>query len=266
MASIFFRFIPTSMLTIRPNADADNRFLCAIQEMRGSESEFIDAEIIVNSRRIHGHKVILAAHSRFLKEEFQNTSTVYLDQLDYDSVAKLVDYFYTKEMVVGGLDEAKSLLRAILQLRVASVQSEITSYIMQHLDTNNCIDWFLFASGDSEMSPIRQRAREIMSAQLPTVVQTSAFLELQYHEMMEYLCGERENAQTQILLGATFRWMDHDVTSRKCKVGDILHNIPLDRCPPGMLKYIMENYGDTIITEYTILKSFMMALLAQVRV
>ena len=185
---------------------------------------------------------------------------VRLHSLDYQAMGKLIDYFYSGHLEITMAD-AQSMLEAVNHLELDSLLNKISEFVVENLNPENCVDWFLFAD-ECSMQKIHNEAQMMMSQKFREVVQTNAFVKMDATQVTTYLGGEKYDHNA--VLAAAFVWIGHSISKRRYLLETLLGNMQLQMCSPMMLKHIMETYGNSLITELHILKMFTSALLLHI--
>ncbi|XP_046682683.1 influenza virus NS1A-binding protein homolog isoform X2 [Homalodisca vitripennis] len=126
------------------------RTLHSLNMMRKNRT-FCDVILHVGNSELYGHRAVLASASPHLLELFsaddeskgsvrENVVTYHLNG-GFDKVAleKLIDYAYTARLEVRA-HQVKSVFLTATKLKMERVAKECASYLVHHLDPENCVE------------------------------------------------------------------------------------------------------------------------------
>ncbi|GFY78490.1 speckle-type POZ protein, partial [Trichonephila inaurata madagascariensis] len=126
----------------------------ALKENLGSlykENLLYDTELKTKTGSFPAHKNILSAHSEVFRKMFasdmkeKSTGCVVIEDLDDDTVHKMLLYIYTATMPDLLWDSACNLYAAADKYEILSLKGECSSFLKDHLSSDNALDLLILA-------------------------------------------------------------------------------------------------------------------------
>ena len=246
-------------LTVTKGHDSVDQF----QAMKTQEY-LTDFKVKVGEQEIACHKVVLAAHSNYFHRLFNHKDTleasqgfVNLETLNFPALKLVIDYCYSERMKCN-MENAKHVIQVTEYLQIPDLKTDLSSLIVNHLTTNNSIDWYFIAKL-YELRAVQEKAWEIMIIQFSDTVRSPEFLDLNYDNLIHYIRWEDIDQSSALVAAA--RWVVHDAEHRKNMFPEILKIIDINQCSTSALRYIVINYGSQLISDLDIAQDFIAAAL-----
>ncbi|GFS95462.1 speckle-type POZ protein [Trichonephila clavipes] len=110
-----------------------------------------DANLKTKTGSFLAHKSILSAHSRVFEAMFthdvrqKNSEYVYIEDLNDDTVQRLLQYMYTTTLMDLHWDSACNLYAASVKYEILSLKSECSSFFKNNLSHDNACDILILA-------------------------------------------------------------------------------------------------------------------------
>lgn len=214
----------------------------AFQKMANyrNDSKFTDVVLVVGSKRIPAHKVIMSAlcdyfHAMFsnnLSESHQNTVTI--NNVDPDALEALVNYAYTAKLEIR-VDNVENLLASACLLQVDSVKDACCEFMKSQLHPSNCLGIRAFADAHG-CDQLFQIANTYAKNNFKDISQNQEFFLLNVDQLHEILSSDDLNVtKEEDVFYALLSWLNYDHEGRKTQLGEVLHAVRLALLPPNFL-------------------------------
>ncbi|GAB1607436.1 influenza virus NS1A-binding protein homolog A isoform X1 [Argonauta hians] len=115
--------------------------------------QFCDVKLVVGKHEISAHKAVMAAVSSYFFNLFTSKESVNMYELtdvDYDSFQHLLNYAYTGQLQLPGV-EVKSVYKAAMQLRIASAAQACSDFLATNLSPSNCLEIRCYAGDNAQL-------------------------------------------------------------------------------------------------------------------
>lgn len=229
---------PKTLVTVEPPEDGH----WATSMRRGREAgEFIDIVLVVDGRKIHAHRNVLASLSPYLHGLLTSglaESTVSGDEMpigdestDGAAVEAIVDCMYSGKIAIS-TSTVSTVIRAANMLQVGAVEKAACDFLIGSLEPASGVPALGFAAQFSECG---EHARELHEQCLRYAAENFAdcsreasFAELSCETVCKLIASESLFEREEIVLAAARRWFEHDVEVRKGSLKDL---VPLIRWP-----------------------------------
>ena len=241
-----------------------------LNQMR-CQQHFIDYTIKCDPVEIRCHKVVITPQCAYFdKMLFQADmaemakQSIDLGLLNSDALLLVIEFLYTGRIEVE-FTAAKDVLKVVSHLGLSdnTLLEKLSAYVVEHLNAENCLGWFDFAS-QLRMTSIKEEANNTVMRRFADVFQGAEFLDLSFDQLADYMKRklDEEDADRDQVLKAVVRWIMHCVDGRKEHFEEIVKLIDLTKCSAGVLKTIFNNHGAVLISSTHLLQEFTSAALS----
>ena len=146
-----------------------------------------------------------------------------IDGIDKRSFRLLLQYIYSGEVVVSGLEELLNLLVAGEHVGLSGLRDMCVERLLEHLSIFNAIQMRLFAS-EISCPELEQAASKLVLGEFAKVAETSTdFLSLECRQVVEIISSDKVAVDSEEeVLAAVLRWVKHDPEDRKAELPALL--------------------------------------------
>ncbi|XP_055845251.1 kelch-like protein 4 isoform X2 [Episyrphus balteatus] len=225
-------------------ADHEKRVSAEIRTFYES-GEFCDIVLIagVDDFRLPAHRMILSASSGYFRTMFRSNLSdakapeITLEQWDGETLKSIVDFMYTPTIEIMN-ENVENVLRAADFFQVNSLVTSCCTFMMQQLDTCNCLRVVFFAE-QHNYSELLEKALAFTHLNFEQVSKEQEFLEMTDEQLARFLASDeiRVSSEKSLLLSVV-DWIKHDADNRQSSVLSLLKLI---RFPLLEAKHIVEN-------------------------
>ena len=204
------------------------------------EAGFCDVILEVEDRQLTTHRCVLAANSQFFYNMFSsgmkesNQKLVSLQSVSFQSMSLLLDYFYSREIVIND-ENVHELLNASSFLLVTPVKKACIEVLSGSLDSDKCFSIMQIAEqfGADELA---KRAKDFIKVNFPVVVNNEEFVSISQEELVHFISSddiqvEKEEEVYQCVL----KWVKHEA-SRVAVLPELLKHLRQGSLPKGFLE------------------------------
>lgn len=208
-----------------------------MSELRKLFEDGILTDIIVRSGNtdFKAHRCVLAASSEYFKasltssmKESEKDGVIILKNIDEEYLGSILKYIYSGKIIVQGANVIP-LLDAANQLELEQLIRECCQFLQSNLDVENCLG--VHAHADQYFcSELSREAETYIFRYFEAIVTTSAeFLDLPFDRLRLYFGrDELTVSNEEVLFKAMVRWVNHDPSSRRMHVPDLIQMIRLE--------------------------------------
>lgn len=217
------------------------RFLRRLKSQK-DEDWLVDFTIIFGEdKQIRAHKSVLAAHSDYFSTMFTQTNTqeyikskVYLRDINYQTVCKLIDFCYTAELAMDE-ENAQDILIAASRLQFPSVQEMASEYICTMMDASNCLGIYMLAERIL-LPSLLERSLEFCLTHFEDVVNEEEFSHLEYSCLYSLISNERLKVPgEELVFQSVIRWAKVDLDGRKGYLNNLMYLVRFAMIEPQIL-------------------------------
>ncbi|XP_033632334.1 kelch-like protein diablo [Asterias rubens] len=215
-----------------------------MQELRQAH-KLCDIRLQVGGQVIVGHRVVLAAFSRYFYAMFTgdmleaSQSEVVMKQVDARSVEMLVEYAYTGILEIH-IDTVQSLLDTAAMLQLTDVQTACSEFLKRQLHPANCLGIRNFADAHT-CTDLVEASGKFAERHFTEVANEEEFLQLPKPQLAELLqCEDLNVSSEEEVYNAIMRWVYHDKEERKNDIAELLQAIRMPLLSPRFLVDIVE--------------------------
>lgn len=150
------------------------KLLHNLHELRADE-RFCDVEIVAGGQRIHAHRIVLSASSRYFEAMFRPTlglaegqqRTVVLHSIGTETLRALIDFVYTGRIAIEQ-QNVQELLAAGDMLQIPEVVEECCAFLCRELHASNALGILRFAEAH-HCEQLVQSAQNFVFTNFPQV-------------------------------------------------------------------------------------------------
>ena len=204
------------------------------------EAGFCDVILEVEGRQLTTHRCVLAANSQFFYTMFSsgmkesNQTLLSLKSVSYQSMSLILDYFYTREIVIND-ENVVELLNASSFLLVTPVKKACIEVLSRRLGSDNCFSIMQIAEqfGADELA---KRAKDFIKLNFSIVVNNEEFVSISQEKLVHFISSddiqvEKEEEVYQCVL----KWVKHEA-SRVAVLPELLKHLRQGSLPKGFLE------------------------------
>ena len=204
------------------------------------EAGFCDVILEVEDRQLTTHRCVLAANSQFFYNMFSsgmkesNQKLLSLQSVSFQSMSLLLDYFYSREIVIND-ENVHELLNASSFLLVTPVKNACIEVLSRRLGSDNCFSIMQIAEqfGADELA---KKAKDFIKVNFPIVVNNEEFVSISQEELVHFISSddiqvEKEEEVYQCVL----KWVKHEA-SRVAVLPELLKHLRQGSLPKGFLE------------------------------
>ncbi|XP_014669553.1 PREDICTED: kelch-like protein 20 [Priapulus caudatus] len=202
--------------------------------------ELCDVVIIVGTRKIFAHRVILSAcspyfHAMFTGELAESRQTeVTIRDIDERAMETLVDFCYTSHIVVEE-SNVQTLLPAACLLQLAEIQETCCEFLKRQLDPSNCLGIRAFADTHACRDLLRV-ADKFTQHNFQEVMESEEFLLLPVNQLIDIISSDELNVRTEEqVFSAVMAWVKYNTTERRPLLPQTLQHVRLPLLSPKFL-------------------------------
>nr|XP_039252170.1 kelch-like protein 5 isoform X1 [Styela clava] len=196
------------------------------------KQQLCDVTLIVGSKRIPAHKLVLSStsdyfHAMFNHDLLESTqSEIELNDIDPEALDELVKYMYSGKLELRE-DNVERLLSTANILQLMVVVNAACDFLKNQLHPSNCLGIHAFADTQGCVQ-LQQAAREYTMEHFIEVTQNREFLLLPQEEVVKLFSSDEVNVpKEEDMFSAVLLWIQHDIEQRKSLIPELLSNIRL---------------------------------------
>ena len=243
--------LPLPAPLFRASRDHAGRLLAKMGSLR-RERQLCDVTLRVGHREIAAHRLVLSACSQYFCAMFTNRmreseqESVTLADVDADCLEEIVDFAYTGNISIHE-DNVQHLLKASAMLQLSEIVSACCTFLKGQLHATNCLGIATFAKAHGCIS-LGDRAMEYVQDSFAEVVEGEEFLQLSLDSVLNLLGSDLiQVSSEECVFEAMYKWLTHDLVTRKPHALSLLNCIRLPLLPPLYLSDVV--YAKEIFKE-----------------
>ena len=205
------------------------------------DSGFCDVILEVESRQLTSHRCVLAANSQFFYTMFSsgmkesNQKLLNLQSVGFDSMSLILDYFYTREIVIND-DNVLELLNASSFLLVTPVKNACIQLLCKRLSSENCFS-ILQVAEQFGASDLAKRANNFIKTNFSIVVNNEEFVSISRNHLITFIASDDIQVEKEEeIYQAVLKWVRHDEVNRVSILPELLGNLRKGSLPKGFLE------------------------------
>ncbi|MCL4127250.1 UNVERIFIED_CONTAM: hypothetical protein GTU68_060600, partial [Idotea baltica] len=240
---------PPSPTSRRYISDKHPRTALANINMLQKRRELCDVVLMVGSRKIFAHRVILSAcspyfHAMFTSELLEARQTeVPIRDIDEHAVDLIVNFCYTSEITIEE-SNVQTLLPAACLLQMQEIQDVCCEFLKQQLHPSNCLGIRSFADTHSCRDLLRI-ADKYTQQHFLEVMESEEFLDLPVNQLMDIISSDELNVRSEEqVFSAVMAWVKYNVTERRPFLAQVLEHVRLPLLNP---KFLVGTVGSDLL-------------------
>jgi len=209
-----------------------HRFLLGSLQQLYMEEQLCDVIINVESHRLHAHRVVLAASSKYFRAMFMSglsedvTGQVTMHEIDPMSMKTLLDYMYMAKLDINN-DNVQSVFVAASLLEMLAVCEVCAQYMALELNVYNAVEVFLFASLHSNIH-LMQASQRAINHHFTALSLAGQLNLLDADQFTDVLRDDELNVRTEEeVFDAVMSWIEWDLEKRSSLTAQLLSQVRL---------------------------------------
>ena len=205
------------------------------------EAGFCDVILEVEGRQLTTHRCVLAANSQFfytmfssgMKESSQKLLS--LQSVCFNSMSLILDYFYTREIVIND-DNVLDLLNASSFLLVTPVKNACIQLLYKRLGSENCFSVLKIAE-QFGADDLARRASDFIKTNFSVVVNNDEFVSISQKDLAHFIASDDIQVEKEEeVYQAVLKWVRHDEVNRVSVLPELLEHLRDDSLPKRFLE------------------------------
>ena len=217
-----------------------------LNQMR-KRGDLCDVTLIVDTKEIRAHKVVLAACSQYFEQMFigefaePDDQPIFIDEVEEDALTALVEFSYSSRIKLTD-HNIYSLFEAADLLQFPGVKGACFKYFKQQINKSNCIRTWLFAEGHS-CTELMEAALRYIQCNFLDIVRGREFLNLEQPDIIARLIELEDIAITseEQVYEAVLGWLHHEPVKRKEHAVKVMQNVRFPSMSRDYLMHIVDH-------------------------
>ena len=205
------------------------------------EGGFCDVTLEVEGRQLATHRCVLAASSQFFYTMFHsgmkesNQTLLKLHSVSFDSMSLILDYFYTREIVIN-YDIVLELLNTASFLLVTPVKKVCIQILSNQLSIENCFS-ILQVADQFWASELEKRASNYIKENFFSAVNNEEFVSISKKSLIDFISSDEIQVEREEeVYQAVLKWVKYDEENRVSDLPELLSHLRGKSLPKGFLK------------------------------
>ena len=205
------------------------------------EGGFCDVTLEVEGRQLATHRCVLAASSQFFYTMFSsgmkesNETLLKLHSVSFDSMSVILDYFYTREIVISD-DNVLELLNTASFLLVTPVKKACIQILNKQLSIENCFS-ILQVAEQFGASELVKRASNYIKENFFSAVNNEEFVSISKKSLIDFISSDEIQVEREEeVYQAVLKWVKYDEENRVSDLPELLSHLRGKSLPQGFLK------------------------------
>ncbi|KAG7257843.1 hypothetical protein CRUP_024993 [Coryphaenoides rupestris] len=182
--------------------------------------ELCDVVLVVGSKKIYAHRVILSACSPYFRAMFtgelaeSRQTEVVIRDIDERAMELLIDFAYTSQVTVEE-GNVQTLLPAACLLQLAEIQEACCEFLKRQLDPSNCLGIRAFADTHSCRELLRI-ADKFTQHNFQEVMESEEFMLLPANQLIDIISSDELNVRSEEqVFNAVMAWVKYSIQERR---------------------------------------------------
>ncbi|KFD50567.1 hypothetical protein M513_08516, partial [Trichuris suis] len=204
------------------------------------QRELCDVVILVGTKRIYAHRVVLGACSPYFRAMFttemaeSRQTEVTIKDVDENALEMLIDFCYTSSIVIEE-SNVQQLLPAACLMQMQEIQDVCCDFLKKQLDPTNCLGIRAFADTHSCRDLLRI-ANRFTQHNFQEVMETEEFMLLPVEQLCEIISSDELNVRSEEqVFKACMAWVRHKIFERRKDLPEVLKYVRLPLCSAKFL-------------------------------
>ena len=205
------------------------------------EGGFCDVTLEVDGRQLATHRCVLAASSQFFYTMFNSgmkessQTLLKLHSVSFDSMSLILDYFYTREIVIND-DNVLELLNTASFLLVTPVKKACIQILQRNFSTENCFS-ILQVAEQFGASDLAKRASNSIKENFFSAVNNEEFVSISKKSLIDFISSDEIQVEREEeVYQAVLKWVKYDEENRVSDLPELLSHLRGKSLPKGFLK------------------------------
>ena len=205
------------------------------------EGGFCDVTLEVEGRQLATHRCVLAASSQFFYTMFSsgmkesNETLLKLHSVSFDSMSVILDYFYTREIVIND-DNVLELLNTASFLLVTPVKKACLHILNRNFSTENCFS-ILQVAEQFGASDLAKKASNSIKENFFSAVNNEEFVSISKKSLIDFISSDEIQVEREEeVYQAVLKWVKYDEENRVSDLPELLSHLRGKSLPKGFLK------------------------------
>lgn len=224
----------TTSARLEHTSDKHSRQILDSVNILRKRRELCDVLLLVGSRKICAHRVVLSAcspyfHAMFVGELIESRQReVVIRDIDEQAMELLVDFAYTSHIVVEETN-VQVLLPAACLLQMTEIQEVCCQFLKQQLDPSNCLGIRAFADTHS-CQDLLHYADKFTQDRFQEVIESEEFLLLPVNQLIDIISSDELNVRSEDqVYQSIMSWVKYNVADRRTHLAHVLQHVRLSQ-------------------------------------
>uniref|UniRef100_A0A3B3SC38 Kelch-like protein 20 n=1 Tax=Paramormyrops kingsleyae TaxID=1676925 RepID=A0A3B3SC38_9TELE len=202
--------------------------------------ELCDVVLVVGTKKIYAHRVILSACSPYFRAMFtgelaeSRQTEVVIRDIDERAMELLIDFAYTSQVTVEE-GNVQTLLPAACLLQLAEIQEACCEFLKRQLDPSNCLGIRAFADTHSCRELLRI-ADKFTQHNFQEVMESEEFMLLPANQLIDIISSDELNVRSEEqVFNAVMAWVKYSIQERRPQLPQVLQHVRLPLLSPKFL-------------------------------
>ncbi|XP_012377513.1 kelch-like protein 20 isoform X2 [Dasypus novemcinctus] len=202
--------------------------------------ELCDVVLVVGTKKIYAHRVILSACSPYFRAMFtgelaeSRQTEVVIRDIDERAMELLIDFAYTSQITVEE-GNVQTLLPAACLLQLAEIQEACCEFLKRQLDPSNCLGIRAFADTHSCRELLRI-ADKFTQHNFQEVMESEEFMLLPANQLIDIISSDELNVRSEEqVFNAVMAWVKYSIQERRPQLPQVLQHVRLPLLSPKFL-------------------------------
>ncbi|XP_061184146.1 kelch-like protein 20 [Saccostrea echinata] len=211
--------------------------------------ELCDVVLIVGTKKIFAHRVILSAcspyfHAMFTGELAESRQTeVTIRDIDETAMELLIDFCYTSNITVEE-GNVQTLLPAACLLQLAEIQDVCCEFLKRQLDPSNCLGIRAFADTHACRDLLRI-ADKFTQHNFQEVMESEEFMLLPVNQLVDIISSDELNVRSEEqVYNAVVNWVKFNIGERRTHLPIVVQHVRLPLMSP---KFLVGTVGSELL-------------------
>ena len=229
-----------------------------MEELFNSE-QLCDVTLKVNERRIHAHRVVLAAVSPYFRAMFTNKmlesgkNVVTIREVEEDIFFSLIKFIYSHRILIC-VDNVQNLLQCASILQLDSVVNACCDFIYNHLNISNCLSVRDFVESHG-CSKLVCKVDAFVKKHFLEIAKRKEFLEISVEHFEQLLsCSDLNVSKEEEVFESVITWIHHCSEKRLQHIGSLLQHVRFPMLPIEYLITVVEK--EMYVTKSLVCRDF----------
>lgn len=213
--------------------------------------ELCDVLLVVGSRKIWAHRVVMSACSPYFHAMFtgelqeSRQREVVIRDIDETAMELLVEFSYTSHIIVEE-SNVQVLLPAACLLQMSEIQDVCCEFLKRQLDPSNCLGIRAFADTHS-CQDLLHFADKFTQDRFQEVIDSEEFLLLPVNQLIDIISSDELNVRSEDqVYGAIMSWVKYNVADRRQHLAHVLQHVRLSQLNA---KFLVGTVGSDILVK-----------------